>query len=60
MDMGAEESIKFEAMIEEASQSGKWVILNNLHLTYGVQEELIRSLRFLVKPNRRFRLWITS
>lgn len=60
IEMGSKESLNFEQTIEEASKSGKWVILNKTDLAFNIQEEMRRSLQFLAKPHRNFKLWVTS
>ena len=60
IEMGTVEADKFESAIEDASKSGKWVILNQLHLAYDIQTQIRRSLRFLANPHRNFKLWIST
>ena len=58
--MGTLRSIKFEAVVEEATKQGKWVILNKLDEAFFISQEIKRSLSLLAHAHRNFRLWITT
>jgi len=62
ISLGQGQGPKAEKLMDTASQSGQWVLLQNCHLATSWMPKLDRILEGLdpKKVNREFRLWLTS
>jgi hypothetical protein len=59
MSMGQGEAGVAFQKLREAAESGHWMCMKNLHLVTHLLDSLEKEVRSL-KPNPKFRLWLTS
>ena len=58
--MGAGDSNSNIAVLKDCAESGKWIILKNIHLAISWLPTLEKEIKSIVNPNEKFRLFLTS
>lgn len=58
--IGSQESLELaEKSVDQASKSGNWVLLKNVHLAPAWLTELEKKIHRINNPNSNFRLFLT-
>lgn len=60
ISLGQGQGIKAERMIQSASKTGGWVLLQNCHLASSWMEKLEIICENLKEAHKDFRLWLSS